>query len=375
MAAPPAATAGGATDADARADSVPGGAAMPRYAVDAAWPKELPNNWILGQVGGMAIDSQDHVWVFQRPRSNTVDELSAAQTPPQAICCTAAPSVLEFDAEGTLLRAWGGPGYAPNWPATEHGIFVDDAGNVWLSGNSARTDTAAEDRVILKFTGDGEHLATYGRPVDGPDDNQDTSYFGRVAAMDADEQAGELYVADGYGNRRVVVLDMATGAFKRGWGAYGIPLAEIANGPLPAFAAGQAPARQFLGPVHCIKVSGDGLVYVCDRTSNRIQVFRTDGTFVKEFFVRPDTLGNGSAWAVELSRDPQERYLFVADGRNNVVWILNREDGREVGAFGHNGRNAGQFHWVHQIVMDRAGNLYTGEVDTGKRIQKFVPRP
>jgi hypothetical protein len=346
----------------------------PRYQVDPSWPRPLPNNWIMGQVGGMAVDAKDHIWVFQRPRSNTVDELSLAQTPPLAQCCTAAPSVLEFDTAGNLLRSWGGPGYVPNWPATEHGIYADRDGNVWLSGNSAKTNDTSEDRVILKFTGDGKLLSTIGRPFDGPDNNQDTTFFGRVAAMDADEQASELYVADGYGNRRVVVLDMATGAFKRGWGAYGIPLSEVSNGPLPAFTIGQPPARQFLGPVHCVKLSRDGFVYVCDRTSNRIQVFRKDGTFVREFLVSPNTLANGSAWTMTFSADPRQRFLLVGDGRNNVIWVLNRDSGQVAGSIGHNGRNAGQFHWVHQVVMDSRGNLYTGEVDTGKRIQKFVLR-
>ncbi len=345
---------------------------VPNYKVDPSWPKQLPNNWIMGQVGGMAVDSNDHIWVFQRPRSNTVDELSAAQNPPQAQCCIAAPSVLEFDKDGNLLKSWGGPGHAPNWPASEHGIYVDRAGNVWLSGNSLKTDTAPQDRVILKFSNDGKLLMTIGRPVDGPDNNQDTSYVSRVSSMDADEAAGELYVADGYGNRRVMVFDMNTGAFKRGWGAYGIPLSQIDNGPLPVFTLGSAPAKQFLGPVHCIRLSRDGFVYVCDRTSNRIQVFAKDGKFVKEIFVRKETLGNGAAWTVNLSSDPQQRYLLVGDGRNNVIWMVNRNDGTVAGSLGHNGRNAGQFHWVHQVVLDSQGNMYTGEVDTGKRVQKFI---
>jgi hypothetical protein len=345
---------------------------VPRYKVDPAWPKPLPNNWIIGQVGGMAVDKDGNIWVFQRPRSNTVDELSAAQSPPLAECCIAAPSVLQFDKAGNLLKAWGGPGHVPNWPASEHGIYVDRTGNVWLSGNIAKTNDAPEDREILKFTNDGKLIMTIGRSVDGPDNNQDTTYLGRVAAMDADEDAGEIYAADGYGNRRVVVFDMNNGAFKRGWGAYGIPLSQIDNGPQAAYNPTAPAAKQFLGPVHCIRLSVDGLVYVCDRTSNRIQVFTKQGRFVKEFFVSPRTLGNGAPWTVSFSRDPQQRYLLVGDGRNNVIRILNRNDGVQVATFGRNGRNAGQFHWVHQVVSDPEGNLYTGEVDTGKRLQKFV---
>jgi hypothetical protein len=345
---------------------------VPTYKVDPSWPKQLPNNWIIGQVGGMTVDKDDHIWVFQRPRSNTVDELSAAQTPPLAECCFAAPSVLEFDKQGNLLSSWGGPGHIPNWPATEHGIYVDNTGNVWLSGNSAKTDTAPEDRQIFKFSKDGKLLLTIGKPFDGPDNNQETSFVGRVAAMDADEGARELFVADGYGNRRVVVFDMQSGAFKRGWGAYGVPLSEIDNSTQPAYNPSAPPSKQFLGPVHCIRLSKDGFVYVCDRTANRVQVFTKQGKFVKEFFVATKTLGNGAVWTISLSNDAQQKYLIVGDGRNNVIRILNREDGAIVGSFGHNGRNAGQFHWVHQVVSDSEGNLYTGEVDTGKRIQKFL---
>lgn len=345
---------------------------LPRYAVDPTWPRPLPNDWLLGQVGGMAVDSQDRIWVFQRPRSLTDDERGAALEPAVSQCCKPAPSVLVFDRDGNLVKSWGGPGHVPNWPATEHAIYVDRAGNVWLAGNAAAGTGVREDRVILKFDNDGRLLATYGRPVDGPDNNQATDYFGRVAAFDADETAGELFVADGYGNRRVAVLDMNTGAFKRGWGAYGIPLADISNEPQPPFAAGQPPAKQFLGPVHCIQISNDGFVYVCDRTSNRVQVFTREGKFVKEFFVAAGTLANGSAWAVAFAGGAQQPYLLVGDGRNNVIWILDRDSGRTLGSFGRNGRNAGQFHWIHQVVADSQGHLYTGEVDTGKRLQKFV---
>jgi DNA-binding beta-propeller fold protein YncE len=165
---------------------------------------------------------------------------------------------------------------------------------------------------------------------------------------------------------------METGNFKRGWGAYGIPLSQIDNGPLPPYNPAAPPSKQFLGPVHCIRISNDGLVYACDRTANRIQVFTKQGKFVKEFFVSPKTLGNGSVWTLSFSHDPQQKYMLVGDGRNNVIWILNRSDGTVAGSFGHNGRNAGQFHWVHQAVIDSQGNLYTGEVDTGKRIQRFI---
>ena len=346
--------------------------APPSYKVDPFWPKELPNNWIMGQVGGMAVDKDDHIWVFQRPRSLTADEAALVQKPPTTICCVPAPSVLEFDKAGNLLKSWGGPGYVPDWPAQEHGIFVDKAGNVWLSGNSIESKENPEDRVILKFNNDGKLLMKIGRSVKGPDNNQDTSYVGRVAALYVDEEAHELYAADGYGNRRVIVYNSDTGAFKRGWGAYGIPLAQIDNAEQPPYNPANPPSKQFLGPVHCLRISNDGLVYVCDRTGDRIQVFTKQGKFLKEFFVSSKTLASGSTWMVNFSHDPQQKYLLVADGRDNVIWILNRDNGEVIGSFGHSGRNAGQFHWVHQAVTDSDGNLYTGEVDTGKRIQKFI---
>jgi len=347
------------------------GQGAPTYKVDPFWPKQLPNNWILGQVGGMAIDKDEHIWVFQRPRSLTADEAAAAAKPPTAQCCLPAPSVLEFDKEGNILKSWGGPGYVPDWPAQEHGIYVDKTGNVWLSGNSPETKDSPEDRVILKFNNDGKLLLKIGRSVKGPDNNQETSYVGRVAAMEVDEDAHELYAADGYGNRRVIVYDSNTGAFKRGWGAYGIPLSQIDNADQPAYNPVNPPAKQFLGPVHCLRMSKDGLIYVCDRTADRIQVFTKQGKFVKEFIISPKTLGSGSTWTISFSHDPQQKYLLVGDGRNNVIWMLNRDDGSVAGSFGRNGRNVGEFHWVHQAVMDSEGNLYTGEVDTGKRLQKF----
>ena len=326
----------------------------------------------MGQVGGMAVDSEDHIWVLQRPRSNTPDEIAAAQNPPTANCCMPAPSVLMFDKDGNLLKSWGGPGHVPHWPAVEHGIYVDKSGNVWISGNSPESDQTPEDRVILKFNKDGKLLMELGRPAKGPDNNQETGYFGRVAAMEVDDSAHEIYAADGYGNRRVVVYDTETGAFKRGWGAYGIPLSQIDNREQPPYKPENPPAKQFLGPVHCVHLSNDGFVYVCDRTGDRIQVFTKPGKFVKEFIINPKNIAVGSVWTFTFSHDPQQKYLLVADGSDNVVWIINRDDGKLAGSFGHAGRNAGQFHWVHQIVKDSQGNVYTGEVDTGKRIQKFL---
>ena len=336
---------------------------VPAYRVDAHWPKPLPHNWIMGQVGGVAIDSQDHVWVLQRPRSLTADVLGAAGTPPHTECCAAAPSVLEFDTAGNLLRSWGGPDFVPDWPKNEHAIRVDKGGNVWISGNNTT------DRQVIKFSADGKQLLEIGHPSDAPTNNQDTGLLGKPAGIDIDEEAHEIYIADGYLNSRVVVYDSDTGAFKRGWGAYGVPLDQIANARSPAYVPGAPPARQF-STVHCATLSRDGLVYVCDRLNDRIQVFTKAGRFVKEFILRPATIG-GSTFAIAFSHDKAQTYLLLADGMNELVSILRRDDGGQVAQIGHGGRNAGQFLGPHGLVTDANGNLYVGEW-IGQRMQKFV---
>ncbi len=343
-------------------------AGAPKYVVDASWPKTLPNNWIIGQVGGLAVDKHNHIWINQRPRSNTADELGAdPANGPRSQCCIAAPSVMEFDQRGNLLQAWGGPGYVAQWPNSEHGIWVDKQDNVWIGGN------AGGDRAILKFTNSGQLLLVIGKANDtSPENNQDTTRLGQPAAIEVDDKAREVYIADGYLNKRVVVYDSQTGAYKRGWGAYGQSLATIDNATPPPYVNSGAVDRQFRNPVHCARLSDDGYVYVCYRVNNRIQVFTKSGQFLKEFFIRPATLGNGSVWQLDFSDDPGQKYLLVADGENNVVWEVRRSDGLVATSFGHNGRNAGDFHWVHQIGVTTDGNVYTGEVDTAKRIQKFV---
>jgi hypothetical protein len=215
----------------------------PKFKVDPAWPLELPNNRILGQVGGLAVDSHDHIWVFQRPGSDTTDELGAAQTPPRSICCFAAKPVLEFDTSGKLLNAWGGPGPASagyNWPKTEHGIHVDRNDNVWIGGNDPT------DRMVLKFTRDGRFLMQIGKPSTDPMDSSRTDILGRPAGIDVDEAAHEVYIADGYGNRRIIVFDSETGHFKRMWGAYGNKPSDADSG---AYVPGSPPAQQFRTPV------------------------------------------------------------------------------------------------------------------------------
>ena len=334
---------------------------IPKFEVDAAWPKPLPHNWVLGQVGGITTDKDGHIWVLQRPRTLTDDEKGAALTPPRSKCCVPAPPVLEFDADGNLLRSWGGPGSGYTWVGNEHGIEVDDSGFVWITGN------ASTDGVVLKFTTDGKYVGQIGTvgPIKG---SNDTTALGRPAETFVDEAAREIYIADGYANRRVIVFNADTLAFKRYWGAYGHKPNDDKQQPYDPKAA---VAQQFGNPVHCVKVSHDGLVYVCDRVNDRIQVFKTDGTFVKEWFYEKNTLGNGAVWDIAIWPDPKQTYLLSADGENNEIRILKRDDGSVAGSFGRNGRQAGQFHWIHAMAIDPKGNVYTAEVDTGKRVQKF----
>ena len=341
-------------------------ASAPSFHVDASWPQPLPNRWILGQVSGVAVDADDHIWVLQRPRSLSEDEAGAAAKPPQSKCCLPAPPVLEFDTAGRLLRSWGGPGAGYDWPGNEHGIHVDAKGFVWITGNGDN------DGQLLKFTRDGKFVMQIGK-VGPQTSNADTTRLGKAAGVEVDAAANEVYVADGYQNRRVIVFDADTGAYKRHWGAYGRPPSDAikpeGRRTLPPT---QAQLQQFGTPVHCARVARDGLVYVCDRLNNRVQVFNKDGSFVKEFMVEPATAGNGAVWDMVLSRDPQQRWLFMADGRNNQVLTLERSTGAVVSSLGRPGRYAGEFHWVHDLAIDSHGNLYAGEVDTGKRVQRFT---
>jgi len=332
----------------------------PTFKVDASWPKQLPNNWVIGQIGGMTVDAQDHIWVFQRPRSLNDADKGATLTPKRSRCCAPAPSVMEFDAEGNLVQAWGGPGTHPDWPVSEHGIQLDSKGQVWLTGNSDK------DAQLLQFSRDGKFMRQFGK-VTPVTNSMDTKQLGSVASIAIDQAANEIFLADGYSNHRVIVLDANNLTYKRMWGAYGKQPTDMKMKNY------EPEAPQFTNPVHCVKIANDGLVYVCDRTNDRIQVFQKNGTFVKQFAIRPETRGTGSSYDLAFWPDRNQTYLIIADGADNEALIVRRDDGKEVGFFGHYGRQAGQFHNIHQVVTDSKGNVYTGEVDTGMRIQKFVP--
>ena len=337
----------------------------PSFQVDPFWPKPLPNNWILGQVSGVAVDRRGHVWIVQRPRSLSDRERGAEQKPPYSKCCVAAPPVIVFDQAGSVVRSWGGPGQGYEWPESEHGVYVDDDDNVWLAGNGDK------DAQLLKFTLDGKFLLQIGRSGQSKGSN-DTANLGSPADIRVDTAAREVYVADGYRNRRIVVFDSQTGAYKRHWGAYGKPPSDVKT---PPYDPGAAPSQQFGNPVHCVRFTNEGLVYVCDRTNDRVQVFRKDGTFVSEAVFEKDTRLNGSVSELVFSPDAAQQFIYMVDGVNNELRIIERTTNPVRGRLGRPGRYAGQFHVVHNVAVDRDGNLYTTEVNTGQRVQKFGRMP
>jgi hypothetical protein len=333
----------------------------PMFEVDPFWPK--PFSGLLGMAIGVWVDDQDYVWIIHRSSATLHNnEKGAELNPPIAECCRGAPPVLAFDPDGNLVRAWGGPGPGYEWPQSNHGIHIDYKGNVWIGGNGEK------DAHILKFTKDGKFLMQVGGFGKNAGSN-DLENFGRVAKIWVDPQTNEAYIADGYVNKRVAVIDADSGKMKRYWGAYGNKPDDTNLGNYDPKAP---PAQQFRNPVHCVERSNDALIYVCDRANDRLQVFRPDGTFVKEAFFAKNTLGSGSAWDIAFSRDPQQRFIFMADGQNNRVRIIVRDTLEEVTAFGDGGRQPGQFYGVHSIATDSKGNIYTTETWEGKRLQKFV---
>ena len=356
----------------------------PKFEVDPFWPKPMPNNWVLGQTIGLTVDDRDHVWLIHRgndPGTAGLDRtelaLPAPGSPRVSECCEAAPPVLEFDAEGNLVGNWGGPvkDGAYTWPESNHGIVVDHKGFVWIGGNGGN------DSHILKFTREGKFVAQYGKagarkdpksPADKPvfaANSNDMDNFGRVAKMFIDPKANEAYVADGYLNHRVAVIDLDSGKIKRMWGAYGKPPTDE---PLGRYNPSDPPAQQFRNPVHCAEMSVDGLVYVCDRPNDRVQVFTKEGKFVTEHFIHKNTLSDGSVWDIAFSKDPQQQFIYMADGANEHVRIFDRKSMTELTHFGYGGRQPGMFLGVHSIATDSKGNIYTTETYTGKRLQKFV---
>jgi len=337
---------------------------VPSFTVDPAWPHEMPNDWIMGAVTAVFVDARDHVWVTHLPETLTPEELSAVQEPPIGLCCRPAPVVVEFDPEGNVVQGWGDPATqdVSEFPRNAHGLFVDHDDNVWVG-------TYRHHRV-MKFTRDGELIMQIGE-YDVNGGSNDTELLGGPAGIWVDPSTNEVFVADGYRNRRVVVFDGETGEYLRHWGAYG----ELPDDEYSFDWGGEGhaadPPTQF-STVHGLVGSNDGLIYVADRRGNRIQVFRQDGEFVTEKIIQPRTLASGSAFVIALSPDSAQEWLYLADGTNHKVWILRRSDLEVVGDFGRGGRQVGQFLRPHGMGVDSQGNLYVGEASTGRRVQRFT---
>jgi hypothetical protein len=343
-----------------------GAVQAPRFEVDPTFPQPLPNGMYQGQSIGLWVDkTNDHVWIVHRPDVLDAFEASAQQTPPTGECCKEAPPILEFDPSGKLLRSWGGkdgPGY--QWPDSNHGLNIDNKGNVWIGGNGG------QDGHILKFTQDGKFIMQVGKKG-VTQDSMAKDHFFMVAETFFHAPANEVYVSDGYGNRRVAVIDADSGQVKRFWGAYGRPPDDKGSAAQGAYDP-TITYQHFRGPVHCAKVAVDGLVYVCDRTSNRIQVFKTDGTFVREIYTQRDSRGDGTTWDVEFSNDKEQKFLYVADGRNQKIRIFDRATMTQLTSFGKGGHYPGEWYSLHNIAADSKGNLYTVETYQGRRVQRFL---
>jgi hypothetical protein len=356
----------------------------PIFEVDPMWPKPLPNHWVTGSTIGLSVDAQDNVWTIHRP--NTVEDnfkaadiktgdargrddeaqpgTPASEAPggsPIGKCCSVAPPVLVYNQAGALVKSWGGPGKGYDWPDSNHGITIDSKGNIWLAGNGQK------DTQVLKFSKTGAFLFQLGKHGVHNGSN-DTENFWQPTRIFEDVPANEVYISDGYGNRRVIVFDAETGQYKRHWGAYGN---KPGDEKMPAYAPGAAPSKQF-STVHCVIVSNDGLVYVCDRVNDRIQVFRKDGTFVKEAFIDRNTFRSGSVWDMAFSKDPQQTYIYAANGVDEKINVLLRSSLDVLTSFGDGGRGPGQFFGVHNLATDSKGNLYTAETYTGARVQRFI---
>jgi DNA-binding beta-propeller fold protein YncE len=325
-------------------EAAPAGTA-PSFQLDPAWPKPSANKWVIGQVSGISVDSQDHVWIVHIP-SEIATNRRAIQAPP----------VIEFDSSGAVVQTWGGPGEGYVWPVRPHGITVDGQGNVWIGG-----DADYQDTHVLKFTRAGKFLLQIGVPGKWGGSNDKTA-LGNPAQVRVDVQANEVFVADGELNKRVIVFDATSGAYKRHWGAYG----ESPDDRTIRYNPNTPPMRQFgHRSVHCVRFSPEGLLFVCDRANNRFQVFQKDGTFVSETLIAPDTTTNDGS-VVDLAFSPDRKYVYAADVRNEKVWILLKDGLKIIGSFGDS-RSGGRVGPVHSLDVDSKGNIYTGP-----KLQKFT---
>jgi len=371
--------------ASSQAATKPEDIMVPWFEADPYWPQPLPNHWLLGNTIGLDVDKQDNVWVLHRPQ--TLEFMESYRTRGESDCCSAAPDVLAFDPAGTVIRYWG-KAEGHDWPTSNHGLTIDGDGNVWLGGNGADQPGAAagsaeqfvgrdmrpleggepgvyHDSFILKMSPDGKFLGEIGR-ANGSKGSLDTENVRGVAVVRFLPGTNELVAADGYGNRRVSVWDAATLRFKRMWGAYG---KQPSDEKVPPY---DPTSPQFGFPVHCVEPTKDGLLYVCDRINNRVQIFKFDGTYVREFTLETNTKGDGAPWGIAFSKDPEQSFMFIIDGSNEKIHVFDRKSEKELYAFGGGGRMAGQFYAIHNIALDSKGNIYTTETYRGQRVQKFT---
>ena len=338
----------------------------PEFEVDAAWPK-VPNGWVLGEVTSVSVDRNDHIWVLHVPQSVPADSRA-----------NAAPPVLEFDVDGNLLRSWGGGGDGKPWLGREHGIFVDADDYVWLGGRAGwprATTPGVSDDMIMKFTMDGELVLQIGMSG-ASTGNLDTENVHQATDVFVDTERNEVYVADGYGNKRVIVFDSETGEYKRMWGAFGNPPPDTfeANRPTPQPQTTPEGPPEF-GLPHAIKVSNDGIVYLADRINNRVQLFTREGEFLKQVRLTnegSDVVPVPAGFA--FSPDPAQQFLYVVDSGPMRVVIFDRASMTQVGVVGSRGSNPGEVDIVHHMAVDSKGNLYTAEIVNQRRAQKFVPK-
>jgi DNA-binding beta-propeller fold protein YncE len=383
----------------------------PRYKFDPDWPKPLPNKWKMGGVTGLAVDKDDNVWVLNRP--NDLRDLELQAEIGIAACCTRPPSMIHIDKNGNVIGSFD--------PPQGHGMDVDSQGFVYIGQDTVRKYDPKSGKMVAEIVraerqpggggGDGEGrggVREPGRGGPGPtgtfpqqgrggrgrgtaDPAAEAAQAAALAAWRAkypptapmivgqieeirlDEPANEVYVADSAFGGRVMVFDLKTFAFKRGWGAYGHKLSEISTNEADrAYKPGGPMPKEFRGHL-TLNFSSDGLVYAADRNANRIHVTDKQGNFKKEFILAPTTGGGGSTGGVAFSPDRQQRFLFISDLVNNHIWFLNREDGKVVGQMGSMGENGGQWFGLHMIAVDSKGNIYTGEVFNGERVQRFIP--
>ncbi len=325
----------------------------PKFEVDPSWPKPLPNNWTTGQVGGVCVDGQDNIFIVNRQNLTDKELLAAQQAPP----------IIEFNQEGKVVNSFG---TKETVPRSIHGCTVDGEGNVYVAGN--------EDGIVQKYSHEGKLLMTIG--TRGVVDTSDGTLKGRAlnsshtgffmpSGIAIDPGNGDIFIADGYGNSRIAVFDRG-GHFLRQWGRQGTK-EEVENGV----------GGVFMQVVHCVTIGNDGLVYVCDRQGDRVEVFDRMGNFKKNIVIHngtehmPDTWG--TAWWVGFSPDREQKYMYVDNGRNEAVDILDHATGKILGSFGRPGHQLGEFDHGHTLAVDSKGNIYVAETDWGERVQRFKP--